>query len=90
MARYEFGWWSKNLYFTKKETEDIADAASAATVISAAIPDVGVSKAVALMAGLVAILARRAKRKGKALGLTWVSFGPVPFGTPLPFFHDDE
>ncbi|MEU1106545.1 hypothetical protein ABZ408_37145 [Streptomyces tibetensis] len=64
----------------------LADVASAATVIAAAIPEPGVSKALALMAGLVTVLAKRAKRKNKALGVKWCS---VPVGGLIPFFHDD-
>lgn len=90
MARYQFGWFDKKLYFTKEETDNFADAATATAITAAAIPDPVVSKVVAMYAGTVSLLARRASRKGRALGLRWLG-GPTPFPywVPIPFFHDE-
>ncbi len=85
MARCQFGWFVKKLYFTKEETENLADALAVAGIASASIPEPLISKAVAMSAGLVALVARRALRKDKALGLQWVTLGLAP----MPFFHDE-
>ncbi|MEV2195082.1 hypothetical protein AB0I02_29515 [Streptomyces phaeochromogenes] len=90
MARYEFGWFKKKLYFTKQETEDAADIASAAAVLGAVVPDPVLSKVFAAYAGVVAVMAKRATRKGQALGLMWLGLSPFPMHAPIPFVHDEE
>lgn len=85
MVHYERKRFDLTIYFTKEETEDVADSASAVALVAAAIPDSTASKVVAAYAGIIALLARRAKRKGQGLGLTC---GRVS-AAPLPFFFDE-
>jgi hypothetical protein len=86
MAYYKrspFG--GSTLYFTKEETSDIADGASAVAVVAAAIPDSTASKVVAAAAGLIALLAKRAERKDQILGVVILHYG----GGPVPMLFDE-
>ncbi|MFI6494786.1 hypothetical protein [Streptomyces sp. NPDC050564] len=85
MVHYERKRFGLTIYFTKEETEDLADSASAVAIVAAAIPDSTVSKVVAASAGIIALLAQRAKRKGQGLGLSWIGLGVAP----IPFFFDE-
>ncbi|MGW6490793.1 hypothetical protein [Streptomyces sp. NPDC055056] len=90
MSRFERNRYNRKLYFTKAETENFADAAAAVGMVSAAIPEPVISKAVAAYAGGVSLLARRAVRQGRSLGLMWMNLMPGPPGVvPIPFFHDE-
>ncbi|MDX3555267.1 hypothetical protein PV729_26470 [Streptomyces europaeiscabiei] len=72
------------LFFTKDEVDDLSDGAAAVAIAGAMIPDPGVSKGVAACAGITALVAKRAKRKGTGLLLIWLHglFG-VPTGVPI-------
>ena len=90
MARFQRSGLMWAVLFTREETEEAADAAAAAAILSAAIPEPVVSKAVAAYASAIALFARRALKKGKALGLGWSGLSPIPSHPPLPFYHDDD
>ncbi|MEU9264571.1 hypothetical protein AB0E04_03830 [Streptomyces sp. NPDC048251] len=91
MPKYEHGWWVKKLYFSKAETEDIAETASAVALVAAVIPDASLSKVIAMYAGLISLGAKWAVKRNKALGIKFYLPGMVP-GPPAQVFlhHSDE
>jgi hypothetical protein len=70
------------IVFTRSETESIADAMSAGATAAGFIPDPVVSKVVAASGALIALMARRAVRKDKTLGIKVRIFPP---GYIIPF-----
>lgn len=90
MPRYEVSgkvFKTAKIHFSKKETDAIADGASAAALMAVCIPEPAASKSFAAAAGLCALIAKRAQRQDKALGLT---YRWPPLLGPIPFFHDDS
>lgn len=72
------------VYFSKSETESIADALSAGSVAASFIPDPVISKIAAAGGAILAIVARRAVRNDKKLGLRVMSF---PTAAIIPFTY---
>ena len=79
--------------FRRDEVEGLAEAATAAAIAGAVVPDPGASKAIAACGGLLALLARRAKRKDKGLlVVVWYRrrLGPIRrIAVPTFFLVDD-
>ncbi|MER5470860.1 hypothetical protein [Streptomyces sp. NPDC002685] len=90
MAKYEPGRFVNTLYFSKSETEDLADAASAAAVIAAVSPEPAISKSLAATLSLISAWAKWAVRKDKALCIKWLSPTRLPIGPSTFFVHDRE
>jgi len=87
VATYEQGRFVNTLYFSKSETDDLADAASAAALIAAAVPEPAI-KSLAVALGLVSAMAKWAVKKDKALCIKWLSPTPLPLGPSTFSLHD--
>ncbi|MFD9881518.1 hypothetical protein ACFWZT_08640 [Streptomyces alboflavus] len=88
MPKFESSWTRKTLYFSKSETADLADGATAASIAGAAFPDPVVSKIISMVGGTIALLAHRAVKQGKGLAFTVYGLPPFPQTPPIPSFHD--
>ncbi|WP_329547740.1 hypothetical protein OG548_30180 [Streptomyces sp. NBC_01356] len=90
MAKYEQGRFVNTLYFSKSETDDLADVAAAAAVIAGAFPEPAGTKALAAALGLISAGAKWAVKKDKALCIKWLSPTSLPIGPSTVSLHDRD
>ncbi|UUU25689.1 hypothetical protein [Streptomyces sp. DSM 40750] len=88
MAEYETGRFVNTLYFSKSETEDLANATAAAAVFAAIFPEPAISKSLAATLSLISAGAKWAVKKDKALCVKWLSPTDPPLGPSTFYVHD--
>ena len=74
-------------YFNTEETHRLADGASVAGALGAAIPDPVLGPSLSIAGAVLSTWARSAVRRNKCIGVRWNTI-PLPGNVPIPFEYE--